>query len=71
MSSPSIITEWLYKYIWVAKQLDEVPHIALEAEAMIAGVVNEDEPRYYIEDVIVVEESDSFIFVHRADDILH
>jgi len=68
----SPFTGWVWKYIWVLNdsryKLSDLPHIALESEAMTADPLNTDK-KFYIDQVIVMDEGN--IFVHMENPTLH
>ena len=68
------LANWFWKYVWILEggqyKLSELPHIALETEAMEADPDNDDQ-RYYIDYVVENPVEEGLIFVHMDETIQH
>lgn len=68
----SIFADWFWKYVWLVPEsyykLSDLPHIALETEAMTADPLNMDE-RFYIDEVILMDEGN--LYVHMDHPTRH
>lgn len=68
----TIFKDWFWRYIWILPdsryKLRDLPHIALETEALTADPHNKDE-RFYLDYVIVADEGN--IYVHMDNPVLH
>lgn len=68
----TILQDWVWRYIWILPDsrytLNDLPHIALETEAL-AAYPDATEQRFYLDYVISGDNGN--VFVHMDTPVLH